>query len=333
MVLPLIAAGIGAGGSIISGMMGANAASEAQDTNWKINLLNYYARERERQDRIRQAGITDRENKLGVTDARGNQTKFVPGVGWVSTLSKEDEAMQDAQNAEQMRVLEQDLPARRAVMQRNVQRGLEDESSADSLRREMRTLRPGNDQELESLLYGAATRSMGESFDATTEAATREAARTGSSNIGKLLSGIAEQRAKSFGDAAMEAKLRARGSGQQEYDARRSGLSNLYNMFATRASVAPDVSYAPQNVDAGSQRSQALLSKQGLEAGSNLATAFGAKGGSMDYMQPDYGMANAVGSGARALAGMFRQPGLGFGDSGGSGGTSSYSKYQDRLNF
>lgn len=330
MVLPLIAAGIGAGGSIISGIMGANSADKAQEQNWRINLMNYYQRERERQDAIRQAAKVDGENKLGVTDADGSSTKFVPGVGWVSTRGAEQEQLADAQRAEQMATLQQDLPMRRRSMQRNEQRSLEDESEADALRRDMRDLRPGSDQELESLLYGAATRSMGDAFDASTATATREAARTGSSNTAAILKGLADQRAKSFGDAAMEAKLRARGSGQQEFDTRRSGLANLYNMFATRASVAPDVSYKPTNVDGGASSQTGALSKQGLQAGTALQAAFGAKGGSMDYVQPNNGWANAVGSGANALSSMFKSPDFASMFGGGSGGTSSYAKDQSR---
>lgn len=326
MVLPLLAAGIGAAGSIASGFMGMNAANNAADTNWEIALLNYYQRERERNDRIAQAQKVDRENKLGQTDADGGTVKFVPGVGWVQTRGKTQEEIAQAQNAEQLRILQQDLPTKRAVMNRNVQRGLEDSADADSLRREMRTMRKGTDDELEALLYGAATRGMDDAFDASTATATREAARTGSSNTGKLLAGLAEQRAKSQGDAAMEAKLRARGSGQQEYDTRRAGLANLYNMFATRASVAPDVSFQPMPVDANGNKAMAALSKQGLEAGNAVSNAFGQKGGSMDYIQPNYGAANAVATAGNALAGLFRSPGL-WGDSGGS---SSFNKTQYR---
>lgn len=327
MVLPLVAAGLGAAGSIASGFMGMKAANNAADTNWQIALLNYYQRERERNDRIAQAQKVDRENKLGQTDADGGTVKFVPGVGWVQTRGKSQEAIAKAQSAEQLRILQEDLPTKRAVMNRNVQRGLEDAVDADSVRREMRTMRKTDDSELEALLYGAATRGLDDAFDETTATATREAARTGSSNVGKLLQGIAEQRAKTQSDAAMEAKLRARGSGQQEYDSRRAGLANLYNLFATRASVAPDVSFQPMPVDANGNKATAQLSKQGLEAGNAVTTAFGQKGGSMDYVQPNYGAANAVATAGNALAGLFRNPTI-WGD---SGGTSSYNKTQYRM--
>lgn len=327
MVLPLLAAGIGAAGSIGSGLLGMSAANRADDTNWQIALLNYYQRERERNDRIAQAQKVDRENKLGQTDADGGTVKFVPGVGWVQTRGQQQQIIANAQNAEQQRILEQDLPTKRAVQQRNVARGLEDSADADAIRREMRTMRKGSDDELEALLYGAATRGMDEAFDASTATATREAARTGSTNTPKLLAGLAEQRAKSQADAAMEARLRARGSGQQEFDTRRAGLANLYNLFATRASVAPDVSFQPMPVDANGQKVAAALSKQGVEAGNAVTNAFGAKGGSMDYVQPNYGGANALATASNALAGLFRNPTL-WGDS--SGGMSSYNKTQYR---
>ncbi len=95
-MIEILGALLGAGGSIAGGLMGAGAQEKAADQNWQINLLNYYARERERQDRIRQAGIERRDRHLGSTDANGNRTHFVPGQGWVSELSSEGKAMNDA---------------------------------------------------------------------------------------------------------------------------------------------------------------------------------------------------------------------------------------------
>lgn len=330
MVLSLIAALMGGAGSVASGIMGANAADDAQKTNWNIALLNYYQREAERRDRIRQATKTDREQKLGFTDADGSRVHFVPGVGWVNDLSDEAKGLQDAQRNEQMNVLQKDLPMRRRFMERNEKRSYEDESDADALRRNMRDLRRAPDSELESLLYNSAVMGMDDAFDKSQASAVTAAARTGSSNVDRILSGLNKDRAEAQGRAAMEAKLKARGSGDADFENKRSQLANLYNMFATRASVAPDVSYQPMNVDKNSQGMMAQGSKQAFDASKYLAEAFGAKGGTMDYVQPNYGWANAVGSGSNALSAMFKslsQQGYGSGD----GGSSYYNKYDDRL--
>lgn len=328
MVLPLIGGLIGGAGSIVSGIMGARAADDASERNWQINLLNYYAREQERRDRIAQATRNERDQKLGYTDSDGSRVRFVEGVGWVSDLSDEAQDIQDAQRAEQLRVLQQDLPMRRRSMERNERRSYQDEADADALRRDMRDLRRAPDSELEALLYNSAVQGMDDAFDKSQSAAVTSAMRTGSSNIDRILSGLNKDRAEAQGRAAMEAKLKARGSGDADFENKRAQLANLYNMFATRASVAPDVSYQPMNVDKNSQGMMAQGSQNAMKAGSELASAFGAKGGTMDYTQPNYGWANAIGGGANALSSMFRNMA---GSDLFGGGSSMHNKFQDRL--
>lgn len=307
----IFAALLGGAGSLASGIMGANAADDAAQMNWQINLLNYYARERERRERMQFAREGRRDQKLGAVDADGNRTRFVEGQGWVSTRSPEQQQLADAQYDEQMNVLTRDLPQRRRYLDRNEQRSLEDENQADALREMFRTLQPESEEDLRGMLYGAATRGMADAFDDQTETLMRGANRTGASNIDQILRGVNESRAKAFGDAAMDARLRARGVTQQEFDQRRSNLANLYNMFATRASAMPEVSYRPQNVDSGAA-SPALMNafaQRTLSANENLAKAAGQRGGTLDYIQPNYGWANAVGGGASALGSMFRSLG------------------------
>lgn len=320
----MIGALIGGLGTAAGGIFGAMASQDANEKNWQINLMNYYARERERRDQMAEARINKRENQLGMTDADGNSTKFVPGEGWVTTLSDESKQLNDLQKQEQLNVLTKDLPMRRRFMDRNETRSYEDESTADTLRRDMRTTRRGSDEELEALLYNAATNRMSQAYDEAQATTVREAQRTGSSNITKMLQGLNRDRAASYADAAMEAKLRARGSAEQEYQNKIGGLANLYNMFATRASVGPDVSYRPQNVDAGAGQMASQLSKQGIATGQFLAESAGKKGGTIDYVQPDYGWANAIGSGSRALGSMFK------GMASGAGGMDA-QKYDNRL--
>ena len=56
MVLPLIAAGLGAAGSIAGGIMGANAQESANKTNQLINIMNAMMRQQERIDQMEMAG-------------------------------------------------------------------------------------------------------------------------------------------------------------------------------------------------------------------------------------------------------------------------------------
>src|ERR1043165_2882906 len=98
----MIGALIGAAATIGSGILGANAESDAANKNWQIDLLNYYARQQERFDTIQQAREQSAENKLGVTDAAGNRTHFIPGVGWVTELSDEQKTLQEGYQQEEL---------------------------------------------------------------------------------------------------------------------------------------------------------------------------------------------------------------------------------------
>jgi len=87
---------LGAFANVVGAGLGASAASKADDTNWDINLLNYYQRERERNDAIQQGRHQEHDTKLGATDAAGNRTYFKPGVGWVTDLAPQQKTLQDA---------------------------------------------------------------------------------------------------------------------------------------------------------------------------------------------------------------------------------------------
>lgn len=305
LMMPIIGAGIGAGGSIASGMMGAEAQDRAANLNWQINLMNYYQRERERREQMNWARENRDIQQQGSTGPDGERTKFVDGKGWVSTRSERGQQISELQDSEQVARLTQDMPMLRRGMQRNESRSLEDETEANALRQQFRGIRQESPGQLENLLFGAATNRMTESYDDAQESLLRQSYRTGASNTGQVLSTLQAERARSSSDAAMEAKLRARGIVQQEYDQKRSGTANLYNMFATRASALPNVSYAPQNIDNG-QGATAQFAQLGYRAGKDLSDAAGKQGGTLDYVQPNMGWANAVGGGASALASAFR---------------------------
>ena len=297
---------LGGIGSAASSLFGGNAADDADKRNWQINLLNYYARERERSEKIAAAQKAENNQKLGTTDADGSTTRFVPGQGWVSTRGAEQQKLSNLQNAEQERVLQHDLPLVRDSLNRNEVRSREDDVEADTLRRGIKGLTRGSDDTLQSLLYNAATKGVNQAFDDSQATAVREAQRTDSSNIPAILKGLNQNRMKTLADAQMESTLRARGSADQEYNTKMGNMSNLYNLFATRASAAPNVSYRPQAIDTG-QSNNAQFSKQLLQADNYATDAFGTKGGTLDYVSPSYGTANAIGGASNALGSMFRQ--------------------------
>jgi hypothetical protein len=135
-----------------------------------------------------------------------------------------------------------------------------------------------------------------------------QAMRTGNnSNFAKIAGELQHVNNAAYADAALKAKLMARGVGAREKAERTGGLANLYNMFATRAGVLPDVSYKPQAIDTSGTMAQSM--QGALTAGALAANSYGKKGGELDYMSPNFGVGNAVAGGAAALGSAFRAQG------------------------
>jgi hypothetical protein len=325
----MLGALIGGIGSIISGIAGANAANAAAEQNWQANLLNYFQREQEREDAVREGAENKRIQREGFTDADGNRSRYVEGRGWVAERSSKQDKLAKLQQQEQLNVLQQDLPRRRRSQERNETRARDEDLVADTMQRRLKNVRKVDDKELADMLFAAATRDVNESYDNAIATASREGARTQSSNSPKVIAELNAKRSKSMADARMDAMLRARGQGQAEYDRDVKGITDLYNLFASRASIAPDVSYRPENIDANSSQFMATGSSQAKSASEALMQALAREGGTLDYIEPNYGMANAIGGGSSALASMFR--GMKFG----GGKTSSMDRpmmdYNDRL--
>lgn len=298
--ISLIGALAGAAGSFI----GAGASADAQDKNWQVNLLNYYLRERERRDRIQAAQESRRDTKLGATDARGNRTYFKEGQGWVQELSPEDEQLQDAQLREQFLTLAQDLPRRRRQEVANESRRGREGVEADSLLNAFGEIQRENPRDFESLLRLASSEGINSAFDDSTGDALKSATRMGSSNAGSIVSSIGRARSDALSRAFLQSRIDAERTVGDRYDQKRNQAFQLYDAMAGRASGVPNVSYNPQRTGGNTD---ALMSQfASLFAGDNRALegAFGQKGGEVDYMQPDMGLANAFATTGSLLGGL-----------------------------
>lgn len=322
----------GIGGGIFS-IMGANNAAKtaenAEHANFLINMMNFQLRQQEREDRIHQAQQNREDTHLGARDAEGNQTRFIDGVGWVTELSDQQKRIRDLQQREQANVLGQDLPAKRGQMFANLARQREEGSMAEGLLDQFRQIQHEDPTAWRNRLYGAATRGINEAFAEQGDQAMRSALRTGASNSGAILASLGSAQADMLQKAAQDAEIRAPQMADAQFNERRSQAAQLYNMFAERAGRMPDVSYQPTNP---SGQTNSILSQFAQEAGvsgRDLAAAFGQKGGVFDYVQPDYGQANALASTGQVIGSVGRSLGGAFG-MGGSGGKST-AYVDDRL--
>lgn len=295
-MVALLGALIGGGASIAGSLIGADATSDAAEKNWQINLLNYYQREKERRESIRQYQENQANTKLGQTNARGDRTHFVEGVGWVSDLSQSSQDLDRAQLAEQMAVLLKDKPQQREVAERNMGRQREEDFVAQGFLDELAHTEREDPNAIRLMLQQAMSRGVNEAFDKQGNQAMKTAVRTGASNSGNILASLGRARSDALSKAAQDALLKSGDIARQHFDQDRAGAAQLYNMFAERAGRMPNVSYQPQNVTAGSDNAlSTLASSLGVDSRA-LAEAFARKGGTVDYVQPDLGMANALAS-------------------------------------
>ena len=286
-------------------LVGAGESRNANLMNYYINLMNYNQREAERWQTISEARRKDDEAKLGSTDAQGNRTHFVPGVGWVVDLSDEQKTLRELYNREEMQQLNNDLPKKRQILNDNVSRQGRESTVAQQLLDAFQRVRRVNPVDLENQLNNASTRGITQGFDSALADAMQASVRTGASNSGKVAAEIAKARGKALEDAFMSNKINSKTQSRSQYDAERSNAANLYNMFASRASAMPDVAYNPRNIEGVTDAAQGRAMGIGSGAGSALINAFAKQGGTLQPVQADYGLANAITAGGTTLANAF----------------------------
>ena len=293
----------GAGASIAGGIMAANAADRAANMNWNINLMNYYQREAERRESIRRADVASAEQKLGTSDIRGTTTKFVPGKGWVTTGAPELMEMMKLQDQAQRDILTKDIPQRRKVQERNYIRGLGDEALAETFRKKLGNVYRSNDEAVAADLYKAMSGGIAESNRDTSKRMFTQAMRTGqNSNFDDLAGSLATASNEAYSRAALNARMQARGKADEAYNQERGANAQLYNMFAQRAGQLPDASYKPMQIEGGDV---ADASKTARSSAAGMGVNHAAqKGGTMDYIQPNYGWANAVSGAGNAIGSL-----------------------------
>jgi hypothetical protein len=297
MVLPILGALLGAGGSIGAALIGANAQSQANQWNWAANMENVRRQDKWRREAQEHADRTIKDQKLGGTDALGNRTYFKEGVGWVTELDPRQQELYDY-------FFNQELPSRRAQFERADTRSYADDRMANSLLAEFSRVYRENPREVEAMLYEVASRGIGDATRESTETATRQALRTGNSNVNELVSAIARQGMEARRNAAQDAKLQARDYADERYAAQRGGLAQLYRMFAAQAAQPLGASYDPSGIpgEANAMRGQMVsAAAQGNSQGFNAAQM---RGGLYNPIEPDLSTANAVGAIGSSLAGL-----------------------------
>jgi hypothetical protein len=301
MVLPLIAAGIGAGASLIGGFMGASAEKQAAQMNYNIALMNYYAQQEQFRQATAEAQKQAAEGKLGTTDAQGNRTYFKPGVGWVTDLSPQQKQLQDMYNAEETAQVAHDIPIKRRVMMENVGRQQKEGGYADAIMAAMQRARPQDPQEIIGQRNLMSAEGINQGTRPAIETATRNALRMGNTTgAADIATRIGVGQGDALRKAFMENEIGARDQSQANFGTAQANLANMYNTFATRASATPDAPYNPRNITGNPAAMSAGNAAQGA-----LLNAYGRAAPELNYQQPvQYGAANTIAQLGNNILGM-----------------------------
>lgn len=227
MVLPVAALGLTAAGTI----MGAMNAADANAANREIGLLNYYEQIAARQRAEQEARRQQSEAKLGQTDAAGNRTYFMPGVGWVTDLSDTQQQIQDMSEQEQLRQLSQGARDERVQERANDRRNNED-TLASEADREFRDARRPDAGALRQLFLARGAEERNRAADRAGNAAATSAIRGGGTNAAALVQGArASADASNARQAGIEAELMAGQEADRRFAADRDSAAQLYDYF------------------------------------------------------------------------------------------------------
>ena len=286
MVLPLIAAAIGGGSTLLSGLLGYSAQNKADEMNYNIALLNYYQRENERNQAMQEAARQERESKLGTTDAMGNRYYFVPGEGWRTELSPEQQTLRDAYQREEMQQLGQDLPAKRRQMFENLARQQTEGNYADSIFNAMQRLQPTSTADIVNERNLATTAGYGDAFKNIIPSAAVEAMRSGNlRGASDLVGQLGIQQGDALRKAFMQNYTGASGEATDRYMTQLGNLGNIYNTFATRASAMPGAEYNPRNIEGLTSGELSGTRSAAADKSGSLLNAMGRSGGALDFKQ------------------------------------------------
>lgn len=252
------------GGTAISSIMGGSAANEANQQNAYIAMLNYQEQQAARMRAEAEARRQRGEAQLGQTDASGNRTYFVPGRGWVTDLTADQQAIQSASEEEMLRQLTTEADRNEVVSGRAATRRDREDVLATEGERDFRAQRRPDEDALRQLFLARGAEARNASADRAGELVARQNVRSGRGNAAELMLGArAASDATEARKAGIEAALMAEGEADRRFDAGRDRGGQMYDYYrrmSTSGTAAP-TPYQPQGPQRGSTgvADQALL--------------------------------------------------------------------------
>jgi hypothetical protein len=223
----------------IQGITQGNAAAKASREANNIAMMQFL-------EQRRQAELAQRQAEEGSTDSRGNRVQYIPGRGWVTTLTEPSRRIQTASDVEELQRNTTDAASSRAIREMAARRAAVEAGLADA------TL---------------AQRGIGERSVADVQAAllSSKAARAAAGNramqrnvnLGALRQGsggevaLAELGRSGLEDARTaiaDARLEGAPTAVAQNAARLEGNDRSYNMLAGRATSPLNATFRPSTV-------------------------------------------------------------------------------------
>lgn len=303
---PMTLSAIMGGGSAVLGMIEGNKAQKLQAA---IAQRNFELQQQAANRQWQIAQETMSMQRAGSRDAEGNQTRYIPGVGWVTDASAATKGVIDASRAEQFKRLTEDANLGRQNLRDDFARRGREGAMADSTMTEWKADDTPDVNTLRHAILSNRMAGLDRGFDQESQNAMRQANRSGASNAGNIVASLAARRADANSNARSSSYLDALTTRSGMQSNRDSRLGNKYNLLAGRATGAQP-GFMPDNT------ASELRSALGARMNTN-AQAMGVAGGlagnapQMDssHAKPKFGAALALG-GLADLVGTFKS----FGD-------------------
>lgn len=234
------AAGSLAGG--VGGLMNASSGAGAARAQNDVAFRNYYMQQR-------LAQLQEEMARAGTTNARGDRTEYVPGVGWVERPTEQTRGIIAASDNEERRRLTEDATRGRLRREDNYTRQVRDGQDADAIMGGMRTGEQTPDDLRAAMIEAGVARAVSGSNDMRRRIGM-VSLRSGTGGE-QALAQIGRNAMDDTRTAIADARLNAPSEFQSRRNERVNPRINQYQTLVSRASAPDDVQFQPTTLDEG----------------------------------------------------------------------------------
>jgi len=296
----MIQAGMAAAGAgvqlfgAIQGASQARAAAQAQARSNEVSMAQYITQRRDAQ--LQQQAAAD-----GSTDARGNRTRFIPGLGTVVELADGTRQLINASDQEEYLRNTSDAADSRVLRQLAARRGVNEGAQADAALAQGAQGTESIDAVHGNLALANVAQAMSGN-NATREAATMQRLRQGSGGE-RLMAELSRNGQADTRTALANARRDAAPEFMQRNNARESNAANLYNMFASRATNPVGGGFQPTSVGMAGEQAGGRVQAAMAQAAGNVQNIRAPQMGFTEDRTPVAiaGLGAALSSGSRLL--------------------------------